>query len=204
LSRRALLVGGAGASLVGTGLIAWLRSRGYEVDVPDQPVDRGPPTELVPLSGPPFDVRAREALLVLYALLLPGDPARGLPGADDAGVFAYVERAARIPGLRPLRDDLLKLARFLDGQAAPARFAELDVARQTQLLLAAQADQAPTGRFVPARALEAALRLGLEGYLGHPHHGGNRAFAAWEALDIPMPRERDPLAGGHHHGGHGE
>lgn len=190
LSRRAALLG-AGGVAVTAGTWAWLRARGLAEDRPEQAIERTPPASAPPLPGPAFDPRAEATLRSLYDELLPGQPELGLPSASEADVFGYVKEAARLPGLRPLRDEVLKLARHLD-RAGPRRFVELDVAERTQLLLAVSSDTGRTGRFVPSRALEAALRLGLEGYLGHPHHGGNQGFVAWEALRIRMPRDRAP------------
>lgn len=195
LTRRGALLGGAGIAL-SAGTWLWLRERGLTED--RLPIERVPPRRPAPLAGPPFDPRATTTLRALYDELLPGSPEPGLPSASDAGVLGYVAAAAALPGLRPLRDEVLKLARYLD-KASPdpsRRFADLDAAERTQILFAASRDDNPVGRFVPARALEVALRLGLEGYLGHPHHGGNRDFVSWDALDIRMPRKRVPEAMG--------
>ncbi len=197
LTRRGLLAG-AGAVTLGSGTYAWLRAQGYELDPAPEPMRGEPAPPVPPLGGPPFDPRSRETLLALCEHLLPGG--LGLPSATEAGVFRYVEAAARLPGLRPVRDDLLKLARWLDARSRPSRFIELDREAAKALLTTAATETTRTGRFVPARALEVALRFSLEGYLGHPAHGGNEGFSAWEALSIPMPREREPLAhGGHDH-----
>lgn len=194
--RAALGVGGVG--LVSAGFWTWLRERGYAVDPPPSSMEGEPAPVVLPLSGPPFDLRALAVLEPLLETLLPGG--LGLPSAVEAGVLTYFERAGRLPGLRPVRDDVLKLTRHLDREAtrrSSAGFASLDAAERTQILLAVGDDHEGRGRFVPARALETTLRFALEGYLGHPHHGGNRAFASWDALRIPMPRDRSPS--GHAH-----
>ena len=46
--------------------------------------------------------------------------------------------------------------------------------------------------------MQVTLRLSLEGYLGHPHHGGNPKGEVWSRLSINMPKHRTPGA----HGGH--
>lgn len=187
---------GVAAAATGTtlGAATWAWYQSTQDEPADAPAFELEPSEPVPDLARAFDPRATVALEALYPLLF---PARNeLPGAAEAGLLDYVERALRQGRLRSLRNELLKLARDLDRRAAPRTFAELDVARATQLLLDVQNDKAPTGRFVPSRALEIALRLGLEGLLGHPHHGGNRGFVAWDALAIRMPRHRSP-----HHGG---
>ncbi len=113
----------------------------------------------------------------------------------------FLVTASRQPGLGPVRNDILKLTRYLDRGAQSergVRFAELtDRALQTQLVKQAADNPSKIGRFVPALAVEATLRLSLEGYLGHPYYGGNQDYSVWQALQISMPRDRQPH---HHHG----
>ncbi|MEL6189167.1 MAG: gluconate 2-dehydrogenase subunit 3 family protein [Myxococcota bacterium] len=184
-------VRGAAAAAAGTTLggATWAWYQNTRAQAPGAPAFVPEVQPVLPDLERAFDPRATVALGALFPVLLPSR--EGLPGAAPARVFDYVERALRQGRLRPLRNELLKLARYLDRLSAPKRFADLDIARLTQILLEVQSDSARKGTFVPQRALEVALRLGLEGYLGHPHHGGNRAFVAWEALEIPMPRRRD-------------
>ena len=187
--RRHFLVGGATATAtVGGGTLLWFQQQGYRIDPsPYVPKLESPP---IKLPGAAFDLRAERTLRALYAYLIPGDPELGLPSADEAEVMSYVQKAMTITGLRPVRDDLLKLARWLDSQVRPHSFAEIEPAQGTQVLLETQAHHEPIGRFRPAIALEAALRIGLEGYLGHSEHGGNPKFVTWSALKIAMPHER--------------
>lgn len=201
--RRAFLIGGIGATAVGAGTYAWLRRAGYPVD--EEPSARRAsvrPRETA-LQHAPFDIRARAALASLMDELIPGDPALGLPSAAEASVLAHVEHAAGAPGLRPVRDDLLKLARHLDllaERTSARRFAALDGEARNRIVAEVAADTTPRGSFLPARALELALRIALEGYLGHPFHGGNRDGKVWRALGVSMPLERSPFGhgGGHH------
>ena len=175
---------------LGAGTWAWLRSEGYAI-APAVDVGGGDPRDpVVGLPGPPYPPLALAVLGPLVDVLLPGDADIALPSGSACGVVDFLVSASRAPGLTPLRNDVLKLTRYLDRgstQAFGVRFSAL----------AAAEDTAGTGRFVPARALEATLRLCLEGYLGHPHHGGNREGAVWTALRIGMPTER---RAGHHHG----
>ena len=83
-----------------------------------------------------------------------------------------------------LRDEILKLTRYIGSTPIETAIAEAALNERAR----------PT--FSPARALEATLRLSLEGYLGHPHYGGNRDASVWNALSIAMPRQREA-----HHGG---
>ena len=198
VGRRTFIIVG-GATVIGAGTYAWLRKLGYEVDPA-----LGPAPTPRPWSGPlPYEPFDPNALLVLTSVvnhLLPGDPARKLPAGVDAGVLDYLIAAAKAPGMSALRDEVLKLMRYLDVTAKTmfgASFSELgDHAREAEVIAKAAANEGARARFEPARALEATLRLSLEGYLGHPHHGGNRGAAVWDALAIQMPRDRTS-----HHGG---
>lgn len=200
-SRRTFLAGGVAAAALGGGTWAWLRAQGYTEAPPLR--GRSPAREPVaPLPSAPYPPRAQATLEALVEVLLPGDPAAGLPSGVEAGVVGFLMTASRDPILRPVRNDVLKLTRYLDqgGQSLRGvRFVELDPEARAAVVADAAADAEARGRFVPARALEASLRVSLEGYLGHPHHGGNADAKVWSALDIRMPRAR--AAHGHHHGG---
>ena len=201
MKRRTFLAGGLSAAALGAGTYAWLRAQGYAVD-PPLAVGQGAGRDAVtPLPGAPYPPRALATLEPLLDVLLPGDPALALPSAQQAGVLDFLTTASRAPGLTPVRNDVLKLARFLDQQAqgkAGVRFGELtDPAQRAEVVAEAAVDRAPRGRFVPAQALEVTLRLALEGYLGHPFHGGNRDGKVWQALAIAMPIDRTPA---HVHG----
>lgn len=201
MKRRTFLAGGLSAAALGAGTYAWLRAQGYAVD-PPLTVGGGAARDAVaPLPGAPYPAPALATLGPLLDVLLPGDPALALPSGREAGVLEFLATASRAPGLTPVRNDILKLARFLDQQAqgkAGVRFGDLtDPAQRAEVVAETATDRAPRGRFVPARALEVTLRLALEGYLGHPFHGGNRDAKVWQALTIAMPVDRSPA---HVHG----
>ena|SRR5688572_13366937 len=181
--RRTFIIVG-GASVIGAGTYAWLRKLGYEVD-PALDYAAQPRAKIGALPYEPFDPIALATLAVLVDHLLPGDPEKKLPSATEAGVIDYLIAAARAPGMSAVRDEILKLTRYLGKPPLDAAIRDA----------AANARAKPT--FSPARALEATLRLSLEGYLGHPHYGGNRDASVWNALSIAMPREREA----HQHGG---
>ncbi len=152
------------------------------------------------LGHEPFDPRALAVLVPLLERLLPGLPEHQLPSASQVGVLDYLIQAAQAPGLGLLRADILKLTRYLNLRSRKAhqkKFEELEEAAQVTLLEQAQAKQGKIGRFSPSRALHATLRLALEGYLGHPHHGGNLQGRTWKQLNIEMPTERHPTHKGH-------
>jgi hypothetical protein len=197
VGRRTFIIVG-GASVVGAGTYAWLRKLGYEVD---PALEIG--THQRPKSGvlphEPFDPIALAVLGALVDHLIPGDPAKQLPTGRDAGVLDYLIAAARAPGMGALRNEVLKLTRHLDmtaKQKLGTAFVDLGDRERAGIIAEAADNAGARPTFNPARALEATLRLALEGYLGHPHHGGNKGHAVWNALSIPMPRERTA-----HHGG---
>jgi hypothetical protein len=198
VGRRTFIIVG-GASVVGAGTYAWLRKLGYEVD-PALEIGTHPRPTSGALPHEPFDPIALAVLATLVDHLIPGDPSKQLPAGRDAGVLDYLIAAARAPGMGALRNEVLKLTRYLDMVAKEmfgAPVVDLHDREREAAVIKEAADNArarPT--FNPARALEATLRLALEGYLGHPHHGGNKGHAVWNALSIPMPRERTA-----HHGG---
>lgn len=200
VGRRTFIVAG-GAALIGAGTYAYLKKLGYEVDPDPTPLDRSPRSKSASLTHAPFDPIALGILGALVDHLIPGDDDAGLPSGRAAGVVDYLIAAARAPGLRPVRDEILKLTRLLDLVAKKQEggaFAELPVEAQGRVVAEAAAGRHERRTFKPARAMEATLRLGLEGYLGHPHHGGNRDAAVWDALAIDMPRDRSPVG---HQGG---
>jgi hypothetical protein len=186
VGRRTFVVAG-GALAVGAGTYAWLRRLGYDVD-PSLASPRASRSKAGALANDAFDAPALPTLAALADLLIPGDPARKLPSAADAGVVDYLLSAARAPGLLPVRNEILKLCRLLDRLAAPARFAELDPEAQQRAIGEVLEGRHDRGAFEGGRAVEATLRLALEGYLGHPDHGGNRSAVAWDAFAIGMPR----------------
>lgn len=197
INRRTLLAGGLSAAGASAALLLWRTER------PEDPpaLVPGTPRRLAEgLGGPAFDPRATAILGLLLDQLLPGDPALDLPSAREAGVLDYLERTAARPGFASPRSQILKLTRHLDllaRQRGGAGYVELGAREREALLREVEAGAPGEGRFRPAEAEETLLRLSLEGYLGHPHHGGNRQARVWEALHIDMPRERVAL--GHHH-----
>jgi len=196
VERRKFLVVGAGA--VG-GLSAatyfWLRAKSDALDPGTGP--RGTPHPAAePLVGEPFDAPALATLRRLLDDLLPHT--ESLPSATESKVDVFIVRAVALPGLGNLRNALLKLTRHLDlqGKADGLRYSNQPNEARAQILRSVAEGEEGRGAFRPKEALELTLRLALEGYLGHPDHGGNAGAAAWDALSIDMPRKRDPW--GHH------
>ena len=186
---------------MGASTYAWLRRLGYQVDPSLAPRPSGVRAPAGPLLHPPFDPVALSVLQVLVDLLIPGSSSLNLPPASEAGVLDYLVSQAAAPGLAPVRTEILKLTRLLNLWAKKdynKTFPALDRDTQDELLRRVASGQGQRKTFHPARALEVSLRFCLEGYLGHPFHGGNREAKVWDALAIPMPRSRSP----HHQGGH--
>ncbi|MBK8010094.1 MAG: gluconate 2-dehydrogenase subunit 3 family protein [Deltaproteobacteria bacterium] len=201
-SRRVFLVGGGASILLGSGFYAWLRHRGYEVDGPIDPRTSPSRPKAVGLPHPAFDPAASATLAVLVDDLLPGAEDLGIPDARSLGVSHFVGEAARSPGFQSVRADILKLLRHLDLAAKDtggSRFVDLHPEARGEILARIASGEPGRGSFNPGSALELTLRLALEGYLGHPHHGGNRDGLAWRALGIAMPLDRGPFGQGHHH-----
>ena len=199
VGRRGFIIVG-GSIVIGAGTYAWLRKLGYEVDPAIEQEAREKRAKSGALPHEPFDPAAMLVLSALIDHLLPGDATKNLPSASAAGVLDYLVAAATAPGMRQLRDEVLKLTRHLNliaKKTYQGTFDAIDAASRESLIAAVASGADARATFDPARALEATLRLSLEGYLGHPDHGGNRDASVWSALSIAMPRERSP----HHHGG---
>ena len=200
-SRRVFLIGGS-AVLLGSGFYAWLRRQGYELDGPVDPRTSAARPKAVRLAHAAFDPAAAQTLEVLIDDLLPGAPDLGIPSARSLGVSNFVGEAARSAGFLSVRADILKLLRHLDlaaKSAGGARFVDLEPNARAEILSRIASGEPGRGSFNPSTALELTLRLALEGYLGHPHHGGNRDGLAWRAFAITMPLDRGPFGQGHVH-----
>lgn len=202
MKRRTFVIGGVGAAVVSAGTYAWLRQRGYEVDPRPTSWAGEPRDRAAVLAFAPFDKRALATLTIVVDLLLPGDETLGLPSGGAAGVVDFLNTACRTPGFLPVRNDVLKLMRHMDIVAQRVRgrrFVDLEEADRSAALEEVRrgGDERPT--FKPRAALEVLLRLSLEGYLGHPKHGGNKDGTVWKALSIPMPIDVEAGGKGHHH-----
>ena len=198
MSRRTFLLGGLGAAAaLSAGTYVWLRKEGYAVD-PGLDHRGESRSAVADLPAAPFDAPAKTALSVLIDQLLPGDPTIGLPSGTAAGVVVFLDKACRHRGLLPVRADVLKLCRDLNLRSRMKHrrsYAELTRQDREALLSQIRGDVGRRGRYSPQRALRTTLRIALEGYLGHPQHGGNQDGAVWTALKIDMPRSTK----GHQH-----
>jgi gluconate 2-dehydrogenase gamma chain len=127
------------------------------------------------------------------------------PGALDANVPQYVDRALGTKELQTLREQFVGGLAVLDRRAQGAHqqgFAELKGEQQDELI-AALRDAAPgTGE---AKFYELLVVLTLEGFLGDPSYGGNRDRVGWRLVGF-QTSEPPPGHDGHkalscNHGG---
>ena len=131
----------------------------------------------------------------LAARIFPGSPDD--PGAREAGVLVYIDRAVE-GAYRELqsayRRGLAELERHCREEAR-ASFADLGAERQDALLteldqltlaLEAGEDAATDPRHVVlAQLYEMVRQHTLEGMLGDPAYGGNRGDAGWRLVGFP-------------------
>jgi gluconate 2-dehydrogenase gamma chain len=131
----------------------------------------------------------------LAARIFPGSPDD--PGAREAGVLAYIDRAVEgaYRDLQfPYRRGLAELVRYCR-EEAQAPFADLDADRQDALLseldqIAVQLEAGEVPETDPQRVILAQLyamvrQHTLEGMLGDPAYGGNRDGAGWRLVGFP-------------------
>lgn len=103
------------------------------------------------------------------------------PGANEMGVFVYIDRAlgGRVAATLPIYQQGLAA---LDTAAGSGGFAALDADQQDAILTAAEAGELagdPGGFFA---TLIANTR---EGMFSDPIHGGNVNFAGWDLIGYP-------------------
>jgi gluconate 2-dehydrogenase gamma chain len=178
LNRRAMLLGTvAGSAAVALSFAGCKSGCGRPAPVP---VDVQRRTDGAPLSFSGAQARALDAAL---EQLLPATPP--LPGAREAGVAGYVDRALRAPHFRDLSRLIARGLSELDRAAqkeAGRPFADLEPAGQGRLLARFQRGQADVPGFASGRFFAVLLALALEGYLGDPAHGGNAGGVVWRAI----------------------
>ncbi|PTL81924.1 gluconate 2-dehydrogenase subunit 3 family protein [Vitiosangium sp. GDMCC 1.1324] len=104
------------------------------------------------------------------------------PGAKDADVSVYIDRILQTPELTQMRTD------FAQGLAALERrsqrmfqvgFAQATPAQQDELLTVFKDSPAGSGE---AHFFELLTVLTLEGFLGDPSYGGNKAQVGWKLV----------------------
>lgn len=186
--RRSILLGGV--TLVGAGVGAATLG-GCPPDpgkAPDGKTSDGPggPPPKPPQGAADGEMTIAEVLPILVAVadrLLPRDELG--PGARDAGVELYLQKALADPRMRAIKSLVTRGAVFL-GRAARKEhgkaFVELDdKARDGYIQRLASNEVRPNG-FSPQAFVRVMLALTLEAFLGDPRHGGNRGEVGWQFI----------------------
>jgi gluconate 2-dehydrogenase gamma chain len=142
-----------------------------------------------------FNAAEARDVEALAARIVPGDADD--PGAREAGVLVYIDRAVE-GAYRELqaayRRGLAELERHCRDEAR-ASFADLGVDRQDALLTeldrlavelaAGEAPDADPRRLVLAELYEMVRQHTLEGLFGDPAYGGNAGGAGWRLVGFP-------------------
>jgi hypothetical protein len=108
------------------------------------------------------------------------------PGAVEAGVVVYIDRALAGP-YASLGDTYRRAIAGLDAASATeygGRFAELPVELQDQMLAALEMGQL-TGYGLPPAFMRLLIRHTREGMFCDPAHGGNRDLVGWRLMGYP-------------------
>lgn len=193
LTRRAFL---RLLAALGLGTQAWLvgcDSGDEGVPVPSPALPAGPPVFRLP-------ERAGRVLARALERLIPSDDG---PGATEAGVLAYVEKALGSAPWDAAREAILGWVPHLDRIAARdwavAGFAEAPDEAADRVLEFVQSGLADEGGLDGRGLLHDLLILALEGFLGDPGHGGNAGCAGWRYIGY-FPGEPRPGHCGHREG----
>jgi gluconate 2-dehydrogenase gamma chain len=128
------------------------------------------------------------------------------PGALDANVPEYIDRALVDPQLHEMRDDLIPGLGLLETRAHGSyqkAFADLSVEQRDQILDSLRKGEKGS---MDQRLLELLIVLTMEGFLSDPSYGGNKDRVGWALVgfDTSMPADyqppvNDPLVQLHHH-----
>jgi gluconate 2-dehydrogenase gamma chain len=118
--------------------------------------------------------------------LMPGAP--NMPGARDAGVLNYIDLA--LAGAYSDQQDFYRrgLAQLDDYCHATYKqsFAQLDAAKQDEVITALEAGKATGFTYPTAQAFFNTLRTHtMEGMFADPVYGGNKDFAGWRLVGFP-------------------
>jgi len=128
----------------------------------------------------PLTPAHRDTLHAVIGRILPGTSG---PGAARTDAAAAVERALLARVFSPLRPAFEAMLDCLQAQSVErwgAEFSACGAEQQDDLLVGLEHDANPAMRFL----LRALIAFSLEGLLGDPSHGGNRAFLGWSAAGL--------------------
>ncbi len=128
------------------------------------------------------------------------------PGAVDANVPEYIDKALVDPQLHQMRDDLIPGLGLLDKKAHGGYqkpFADLTAEQRDTIIGSLR--QGDKGS-MEQRVLELLIVMTMEGLLSDPSYGGNKDRVGWALVgfDTWMPADyqpevNDPLVQLHHH-----
>lgn len=154
-----------------------------QLEAPPPARTRDPETPKLSL----FTERSLQTLAAALDQLLPA--AHGMPSATRAHVHVFVDRELQRPAYQGFQGLVKRGLGKLDAEARKEggkRFHELTADRQQDLLTRFQSGAAKDSGFDSARWFEVVLTLALEGYLGHPRHGGNHEEVVWNAVGLEI------------------
>lgn len=179
-------LGVAGAALVATELSG---CKGCE-RAPAEPVPSPQPKAVAATTeGPGFRWLAPDEVPTMQAALdriLPASGDYGFPGAEETHVIRYVDGQLAEPHFagfaRLVRHGLKFLDRVARKEKGAMRFHLLPPAQQDEVLRMFQTQSVPGLKYPSARFFEILWTFALEGYFGHPRHGGNAGQLAWNAI----------------------
>lgn len=140
-----------------------------------------------------FKPTERETIAAAAARLIPSDDS---PGAKEAGVIDYIERALDTRYHRVLREPFRLGAAVLEALAQKSwqkPFAAIEATDQDSVLSYVEAGKADTPEFPASRFFQRLFMLTIEGWLGDPLHGGNRNEVGWKFIGY-KPGEPRPGA----------
>lgn len=144
-----------------------------------------------------LDGHRRSTLEAATSRILPSEDG---PGAIEAGVVDYIERALRDDYFRTLRRPMERGLDLLESLAADyygRAFAECRAEEQDAILMDVQAGKADTPDFPAHRFFERLVMLTLEGFLCDPVHGGNRNCVGWKFIGYVPGGPRPGACPGH-------
>lgn len=113
-------------------------------------------------------------------------PADESPGAVEAGVPGYVDRALATPAMEKVKRDFVPGVAALDRRAQrmfKTGFASATPAQQDELLGIFKDSPAGTGE---SKWYELLVVLTLEGFLGDPSYGGNKDKVGWKLVNFEL------------------
>lgn len=149
-----------------------------------------------------FEVLTKAEAADLAAMASQIFPSDDLPGATEAGVIYYIDRALATfaAGQKSLIDDGLEVLNVKARAVKPGaqRFADLDFSQQTALLNSIVTTPRVTSTIghTDTRGFFQAVRfMTLAGMFALPSYGGNRDYAGWQLLGFEHRQAWEPPFG---------